>query len=125
MDITGIDIVALSTGFASFCGTIGAVLKAFKSEASAKAAQQQTVTIQVERKAQSEFRDAQVQEMRTEIAVLKHEQQSHSVRLDEGQRQFDSLSKELKEQNGLLREVLGALRMKFNLPLTGTQNSQF
>lgn len=125
MDITGIDIVALSTGFASFCGTIGAVLKAFKSEASAKAAEQQTVTIQIERKAQSEFRDAQVQEMRTEIAVLKHEQQSHSARLDEGQRQFDSLSKELKEQNGLLREVLGALRMKFNLPLTGTQNSQF
>lgn len=125
MDITGIDIVALSTGFASFCGTIGAVLKALKSDASARAAEERTSTIQRERKAQSEFRDAQVQEMKTEIAVLKHEQQSHSVRLDEGQRQFDSLSKELKEQNGLLREVLGALRMKFNLPITGTQNSQF
>lgn len=117
MDVTGIDI---ATGFgvlASICGSTGAVLKAVKSLSQAKDASQQLIVIQRERKTQSELRDSQIVRLQGELKVVKSQLANHDHRLDEGNARFDALQSELKETNGLLRETLGAIKVKLNLPI--------
>lgn len=117
MDITGIDIAAGFTAAASICGSVGAVIKAVKAVAQAKDASQQLIVIQRERKTQSELRDSQIVRLQGELKVVKSQLANHDHRLDEGNARFDALQLELKETNGLLRETLGAIKVKLNLPI--------
>ena len=106
MDITGIDIAAIVTGFGSLGGCIAAGVKAIKSGNEARAA-----------KAQTELRDEQVQELKTGLAVVQEQIKTHANRLNDGDEKFEAFASELKEQNGLLREILVALKIKFDLPI--------
>lgn len=117
MDITGIDIAAIVTGFGRLGGCIAAGVKAIKSGNEARAAKAQTELIQEQRKAQTELRDEQVQELRTGLAVVQEQIKNHATRLNDGDEKFEAFAGELKEQNGLLREILVALKIKFDLPI--------
>lgn len=117
LDITGIDIVAVGTFMGSVGTSVAAVIKAVKSSNEAKAAKAETEAIQLQRKEATALRDNQVQELQTGFALLKKEVENHNERLNEGNEKFEELSKEMKEQNGLLREILVALKIKFNLPI--------
>lgn len=117
MDITGIDIAAIVTGFGSLGGCIVAGVKAIKSGNEARAAKAQTELIQEQRKAQTELRDEQVQELKTGLAVVQEQIKTHANRLNDGDEKFEAFAGELKEQNGLLREILVALKIKFDLPI--------
>ena len=117
LDITGIDIAAIVTGFGSLGGCIAAGVKAIKSGNEARAAKAQTELIQEQRKAQTELRDEQVQELKTGLAVVQEQIKTHANRLNDGDEKFEAFAGELKEQNGLLREILVALKIKFDLPI--------
>lgn len=117
MDITGIDIVTGFTGAASFVGACAAAIKAFGALKQAKEAKQQVVVIQRERKTQSELRDSQIVRLQGELKVVKSQLANHDHRLDEGNARFSELQSELKETNGLLRETLGAIKVKLNMPI--------
>lgn len=117
MDITGIDIAAIVTGFGSLGGCIAAGVKAIKSGNEARAAKAQTELIQEQRKTQTELRDEQVQELKTGLAVVQEQIKTHATRLNDGDGKFEAFASELKEQNGLLREILVALKIKFDLPI--------
>ena len=97
MDITGINIVALGTAFGSIGGTVAAIIKAVKSGNEAAAAKAETVTIQEERKAQAEFRDRQVQDLNTRLAVLENRVSAADKRLDEGAANFKQLDSKIDE----------------------------
>lgn len=116
MDISGLDITflfgAMGTGAAAF-------IKAFRSDSNAKKANAEIDAINKARENTALARDAQAQEMRTEIEVLKKTVSNHEKQLADGTHEFESIRSELKEQNGLLREILGALKIKFNLPIDG------
>ena len=60
--------------------------------------------------------------MKTEIEVLKKIVSNHEKQLADGTHEFESIRSELKEQNGLLREILGAIKIKFNLPIDGNSS---
>ena len=117
LDITGIDIAAVVTGFGSLGGCIAAGVKAIKSGNEARAAKAQTELIQEQRKAQTELRDEQVQELKTGLAVVQEQIKNHASRLNDGDEKFEAFAGELKEQHGLLREILVALKIKFDLPI--------
>ena len=117
MDITGIDIAAVVTGCGRLGGCIDAGVKAIKSGNEARAAKAQTELIQEQRKAQTELRDEQVQELKTGLAVVQEQIKNHAIRLNDGDEKFEAFASELKEQNGLLREILVALKIKFDLPI--------
>lgn len=117
LDITGIDIVAVGTFMGSVGTSVAAVIKAVKSSNEAKAAKAETEAIQLQRKESTALRDNQVQELQTGFALLKKEVENHNERINEGNEKFEELSKEMKAQNGLLREILVAIKIKFNLPI--------
>ena len=116
MDISGLDLTfffgAIGTGAAAF-------IKAFRSDSNAKKANAEIDAINKARENTALARDAQAQEMKTEIEVLKKIVSNHEKQLADGTHEFESIRSELKEQNGLLREILGALKIKFNLPIDG------
>lgn len=120
MDLNNFDIAAGFTAAASFVGACGAVVKAFGAFKQAKEAQRQVVVIQRDRKTQSELRDSQMVRLQGELNVVKSQLANHDHRLDEGNARFDALQLELKETNGLLRETLGAIKAKLNLPIGTT-----
>lgn len=107
MDFAAIDLAS----WGSLAGaTIGAILKAFKSDSTAKAAKAEADGIKADRQRTAAERDAQFQQMREELAVLKATAAEHGKRLDEGDSHFTRVEVELKECNGLLRELLGMFK---------------
>jgi hypothetical protein len=58
-----------------------------------------------------------VQELKTGLAVVQEQIKTHANRLNDGDEKFEAFAGELKEQNGLLREILVALKIKFDLPI--------
>lgn len=107
MDFTAIDLAGWGTLIGA---TIGAILKAFKSDSTAKAAKAEADRIKADRQRTSAERDEQFQAMREEMAVLKSIISEHGKRLDEGDSHFTRVEAELKECNGLLRELLGMFK---------------
>lgn len=120
IDITGLDIVKLLAGLAGIITGITGLVKALNSIKEAKAAKADAAAIVQARKETAEQRDAEVEKLNTQIQVLKNEISNHDRRLQEGSERFTSLETEVKETNGLLREILGALKIKFNLPVDGS-----
>lgn len=116
MDISGLDITFLLSAFGTGAA---AFIKAFRSDSNAKKANAEIDAINRDRENTALARDAQAQEMKTEIEVLKKVVTDHEKQLADGTHEFESIRSELKEQNGLLREILGALKIKFNLPIDG------
>ena len=105
MDITGMDIAALA-GFVGSMGTaIASVLKA-------KQADRRSSEIEVAREQAKKERDREIENIKTEVKVLQHENKEVRERLSEGNGHFVRLEGEVKETNGLLREIIGALNNK-------------
>ena len=105
MDITGIDIAALA-GFVGSMGTaIASVLKA-------KQADRRSSEIEVAREQSKKDRDREIESLKSEVKLLQHENRETRERLNEGNTHFVRLESEVKETNGLLREIIGALNNK-------------
>ena len=105
MDITGIDIAALA-GFVGSMGTaIASVLKA-------KQADRRSSEIEVAREQSKKDRDREIEALKSEVKLLQHENRENRERLNEGNTHFVRLESEVKETNGLLREIIGALNNK-------------
>lgn len=105
MDITGIDIAALA-GFVGSMGTaIASVLKA-------KQADRRTLEIEIAREQSKKDRDQEIESLKSEVKLLQHENRETRERLNEGNSHFIRLESEVKETNGLLREIIGALNNK-------------
>lgn len=105
MDITGIDIAALA-GFVGSMGTaIASVLKA-------KQADRRSSEIEVAREQSKKDRDREIESLKSEVKLLQHENRENRERLNEGNSHFVRLESEVKETNGLLREIIGALNNK-------------
>lgn len=105
MDITGIDIAALA-GFVGSMGTaIASVLKA-------KQADRRSSEIEVAREQSKKDRDREIESLKSEVKLLQHENRETRERLNEGNTHFVRLECEVKETNGLLREIIGALNNK-------------
>lgn len=105
MDITGIDIAALA-GFVGSMGTaIASVLKA-------KQVDRRSSEIEVAREQSKKDRDREIESLKSEVKLLQHENRETRERLNEGNTHFVRLESEVKETNGLLREIIGALNNK-------------
>lgn len=105
MDITGIDIAALA-GFVGSMGTaIASVLKA-------KQADRRSSEIEIAREQSKKDRDREIEALKSEVKLLQHENRETRERLNEGNTHFIRLESEVKETNGLLREIIGALNNK-------------
>ena len=105
MDITGMDIAALA-GFVGSMGTaIASVLKA-------KQADRRSSEIEVAREQSKKDRDREIESLKSEVKLLQHENRETRERLNEGNTHFVRLESEVKETNGLLREIIGALNNK-------------
>lgn len=105
MDITGIDIAALA-GFVGSMGTaIASVLKA-------KQADRRSSEIEIAREQSKKDRDREIESLKSEVKLLQHENKEVRERLSEGNGHFVRLEVEVKETNGLLREIIGALNNK-------------
>jgi peptidoglycan hydrolase CwlO-like protein len=113
MDITGIDIAALA-GFVGSMGTaIASVLKA-------KQADRRSSEIEVAREQSKKDRDREIESLKSEVKLLQHENRETRERLNEGNTHFVRLESEVKETNGLLREIIGALNNN-GLIISGSQ----
>ena len=105
MDITGIDIAALA-GFVGSMGTaIASVLKA-------KQADRRSSEIEIAREQSKKDRAREIESLKSEVKLLQHENRETRERLNEGNTHFVRLESEIKETNGLLREIIGALNNK-------------
>lgn len=112
MDITGIDIAAVA-GLVGTTGTaVAAVVKAVQAGRKAEAADTRAVAIELQREQAKKERDREIENLKSEVKVLQHENKEVRERLSEGNGHFVRLEVEVKETNGLLREIIGALRNK-------------
>jgi AMMECR1 domain-containing protein len=112
MDITGIDIAAVATLVGSIGTAVAAVVKAVQAGRKAEAANARAVAIELQRGQAKKDRDREIENLKTEVRVLQHENKEVRERLSEGNGLFVRLEVEVKETNGLLREIIGALRNK-------------
>lgn len=119
MDYSVTEIIKILGAVAGVITGLTALVKAIKSDDNVKKASFEIDAINKARENTALARDAQAQEMKTEIEVLKKVVTDHEKQLADGTHEFESIRSELKEQNGLLREILGALKIKFNLPIDG------
>ena len=119
VNLTAMEIIKILGSVAGVITGITALVKALKSSDILKKANSEIEAINKARENTAIARDAQAQEIKTEIEVLKKIVSNHEKQLADGTHEFESIRSELKEQNGLLREILGALKIKFNLPIDG------
>jgi hypothetical protein len=112
MDITGIDIAAVA-GLVGTTGTaIVSIVKAVQAVRKAEAADARAIAIELQREQAKKDRDREIENLKSEVKVLQHENKEVRERLSEGNGHFVRLEGEVKETNGLLREIIGALRNK-------------
>lgn len=119
VNLTAMEIIKILGALAGVITGITALVKALKSSDILKKANSEIEAINRAREETAIVRDAQTQELKTEMEVLKNVVANHGKQLADGTHEFESIRAELKEQNGLLREILGALKIKFNLPIDG------
>ena len=106
MDITGIDIVAAG----SFLGSVGALVRAFLTDRTAREARDQGAAIEADRAKAKQERDEAGRQMDARIAVLEAAQKRTDSRLEESANNFTNLSRKIDTTNGLLRELIGFAR---------------
>ena len=112
MDITGIDIAAVATLVGSIGTAAAAVVKAVQAVRKAEAADARAIAIELQRVQAKKERDREIENLKSEVKVLQHENKEVRERLSEGNSHFVRLESEVKETNGLLREIIGALNNK-------------
>ena len=110
MDITGIDIAAVATLVGSIGTAATAVVKAVQAVRKAEAADARAVAIELQREQAKKDRDRENENLKMEVALLKAFKDDAEKRLLDGNNHFVRLEGEVKETNGLLREIIGALR---------------
>lgn len=110
MDITGIDIAAVATLVGSIGTAVAAVVKALQAGRKAEAADARAIAIELQRQQAKKERDREIENLKTEVALLKAFKDDAEKRLLDGNNHFVRLEGEVKETNGLLREIIGALR---------------
>lgn len=110
MDITGIDIAAVATLVGSIGTAVAAVVKAVQAGRKAEAADARAIAIELQREQAKKERDRETENLKTEVALLKAFKDDAEKRLLDGNNHFVRLEGEVKETNGLLREIIGALR---------------
>jgi peptidoglycan hydrolase CwlO-like protein len=110
MDITGIDIAAVATLVGSIGTAATAVVKAVHAVRKAEAADARAIAIELQREQAKKERDREIENLKSEVKLLQHENKEVRERLNEGNSHFVRLESEAKETNGLLREIIGALR---------------
>lgn len=110
MDITGIDIAAVATLVGSIGTAATAVVKALQAGRKAEAADARAIAIELQREQAKKERDREIENLKTEVALLKAFKDDAEKRLLDGNNHFVRLEGEVKETNGLLREIIGALR---------------
>lgn len=111
MDITGIDIAAVATLVGSIGTAATAVVKAVQAVRKAEAADARAVAIELQREQSKKERDQEIENLKSEVKLLQHENRETRERLNEGNTHFVRLESEAKETNGLLREIIGALNI--------------
>lgn len=112
MDITGMDIAAVATLVGSIGTAATAVVKAVQAVRKAEAADARAIAIELQREQAKKERDQEIQDLKTEVALLKAFKDDAEKRLLDGNNHFVRLEGEVRETNGLLREIIGALRNK-------------
>lgn len=112
LDITGIDIAAVATLVGSIGTAATAVVKAVQAVRKAEAADARAVAIELQREQAKKERDQEIENLKSEVKLLQHENRETRERLNEGNTHFVRLESEVKETNGLLREIIGALNNK-------------
>ena len=110
LNITGIDIAAVATLFGSIGTAATAVVKAVQAVRRAEAADARAVAIELQREQAKKERDLEIENLKSEVKLIQHENKETRERLNEGNSHFVRLESEAKETNGLLREIIGALR---------------
>ena len=110
LNITGIDIAAVATLVGSIGTAATAVVKAVQAVRRAEAADARAVAIELQREQAKKERDLEIENLKSEVKLLQHENKETRERLNEGNSHFVRLESEAKETNGLLREIIGALR---------------
>lgn len=106
------DIAAVATLVGSIGTAATAVVKAVQAVRKAEAADARAIAIELQREQSKKERDREIENLKTEVKVLQHENKEVRERLSEGNGHFVRLEVEVKETNGLLREIIGALRNK-------------
>lgn len=109
MSITGIDIAAVATLVGSIGTAAAAVVKAVQAVRKAEAADARAIAIELQREQAKKERDREIENLKTEVALLKAFKDDAEKRLLDGNNHFVRLESEVKETNGLLREIIGAL----------------
>lgn len=110
MDITGIDIAAVA-GFVGTTGTaIVSIVKAVQASRKAGDADRRALAIELAREKTKQERDAEVEKLKIDVAVLNRLNQETEKRLAEGTNQFKDLDAKVDTTNNLLHEILGALK---------------
>lgn len=109
MDITGIDIAAVATLVGSIGTAVAAVVKAVQAVRKAEAADARAIAIELAREKTKQERDAEVEKLKIDVAVLNRLNKETEKRLAEGTNQFKALDDKVDKTNSLLHEILGAL----------------
>lgn len=110
MSITGIDIAAVATLVGSIGTATAAVVKALQAGRKAEAADARAIAIELAREKTKQERDAEVEKLKIDVAVLNRLNQETEKRLAEGTNQFKELDTKVDTTNNLLHEILGALK---------------
>lgn len=110
MSITGIDIAAVATVVGSIGTAVAAVVKAVQAGRKAEAADARAIAIELAREKTKQERDAEVEKLKIDVAVLNRLNQETEKRLAEGTNQFKELDTKVDTTNNLLHEILGALK---------------
>lgn len=117
MDITGIDLVAVG-GIIGATGTaVASVIKALQAKKEASAAAQRAFEIELSRQRTKKERDKEIENLKSEVRVLKILHQETKERLAERTNQFRELDNKVDTTNKLLNQIVGALKnsgLKFN-----------
>lgn len=106
------DIAAVATLVGSIGTAVAAVVKALQAGRKAEAADARAIAIELQREQAKKERDREIENLKTEVALLKAFKDDAEKRLLDGNNHFVRLEGEVKETNGLLREIIGALRNK-------------
>ena len=96
MDITGIDIAACGTMVGTIITSVGAVLKANKTESIAK---QQKIA-----------QEEELADLRERLAVMEKQAALFEKRLDDSSRDFERIDSKLDKTNDLLHTLIGIVQ---------------
>lgn len=104
------DIAAVATLVGSIGTAVAAVVKAVQAGRKAEAADARAIAIELAREKTKQERDAEVEKLKIDVAVLNRLNQETEKRLAEGTNQFKDLDAKVDTTNNLLHEILGALK---------------